>query len=83
MARPMMKSGDDRQSQMPASAGASAGSPPERHGPPERLVGNIQQVPPTPTIPYTLGQTPRQQNRVLAISVTCWLIMTGVLFFAG
>lgn len=60
-----------------------SGSPPERHGPAERLVGDIHQVPPVPTIPYTLGQTPKQQNRTLVIGVTLWVFITALIFLSG
>lgn len=61
----------------------SSATPPERYGPADRLVGDIHRVPPTPTIPYTLGQTPRQQTRVMAVAFVCWAFVTAIIFLIG
>lgn len=54
---------------------------PERHGPAEPTIGVAKQVPPEPTVPYTLGQTPAQQNRILAVGVVI-MVFVGLLLFA-
>ena len=46
--------------------------PVEAHGPAEAEIGKIKQVPPHTTLPYTLGQTPEQQKRVILIGAVLW-----------
>lgn len=70
-----------RQSQ--AQPDANPAVPPERHGPAEPVVGNVGQVPPVPTVPYTLGQTPQQQNRVIVIGLVCWVVVLGIIYLSG
>jgi hypothetical protein len=48
--------------------------PVESHGPAEAAdIGKARQVPPQPTIPYTLGRTPKQQTRILMIGIALWV----------
>lgn len=56
--------------------------PVEHFGPDETEIGKIRHVPSHPTVPYTLGQTPRQQNRIIMIGVATWLAI-AVLVLKG
>lgn len=59
--------------------------PVEHRGPAEAEIGKIKPVPTHPAIPYTIGQTPRQQRRIIIIGAVLWLcvavlVLKGYLF---
>lgn len=56
-------------------------TPPEHHGPATATTPVTESVPPQTTVPYTLGQTPRQQNTIIAISGLIWLAIVGLIVF--
>lgn len=69
---------------MPPEPPAPA-QPVEHLGPAEPEIGKIKPVPPHPTIPYTLGQTPAQQQRIIVIGAVLWvaialLVLKGYIF---
>lgn len=67
-----------------ASMAPSPPPPPsvEHRGPAEAEIGKIQPVPTHPAIPYSIGQTPGQQRRVIAIGAVLWLCI-AVLVLKG
>lgn len=71
MALPQPKR-DDHDQPRPASS-------PEHRGPAVATTPIIDPVPPEPTVPYTLGQTPRTQNAIIATGIILWLCVVAIM----
>ncbi len=59
----------------------SPATPPERHGPATATTPVTETMPPQTTVPYMLGQTPRQQNTIIAVSGLLWLAIVALIVF--